>query len=39
MAMDLKRMYDLYGLVAGQLRDLIGWVQGEHGLERRGEAQ
>lgn len=30
--MDLKAMYDLYGKVAGQLHDLIIWVQseGEH---------
>ena len=29
IAMDLKAMYDLYGRVAGQLRDLIIWVQSE----------
>jgi hypothetical protein len=27
MAMALKKMYDLYGEVAGQLSDLIRWVQ------------
>lgn len=29
VALALKRMYDMYGLVAGQLVDLIGWVQGQ----------
>ncbi len=29
MAVDLKRMYDLYGQVAGQLVDLIKWVSDE----------
>jgi len=29
VAIDLKRMYDLYGRIAGQLVDLIQWVSDE----------
>ena len=30
MAMTLKAMYDLYGECAGQLADLVNWLEREH---------